>query len=205
MKKNIITVKDLYVEGKMIAFIKGNRSVNSKNISRKKKSFEKFGMNLVPLMYVDGQKAVNDGCTLVHPITKEDIPDEEASKYVAIVEGQHRYTAAEETGLDEEKLFLYECYSNENTKEILSETNTITDPWSGADYANGAALFNPQNELAKLSKISGITSKNGRNDAKRLNIRIVTVSNDDKPKNRKTQRRADLRRRMVCKSLPVKE
>ena len=57
----------------------------------------------------------------------------------------------------------------------------------------------------KLLKISGITSKNGRNDAKRLNIRVVTVSNDDKPKNRKTQRKADLRRRMVCKSLPVKE
>ena len=56
-----------------------------------------------------------------------------------------------------------------------------------------------------LSKISGITSGNGRNDAKRLNIRVVTVSNDDKPKNRKTQRKADLRRRMVCKSLPVKE
>ena len=56
-----------------------------------------------------------------------------------------------------------------------------------------------------LLKISGITSKNGRNDAKRLNIRVVTVSNDDKPKNRKTQRKADLRRRMVCKSLPVKE
>lgn len=56
-----------------------------------------------------------------------------------------------------------------------------------------------------LRKISGITSKNGRNDAKRLNIRVVTVSNDDKPKNRKTQRKADLRRRMVCKSLPVKE
>ena len=57
----------------------------------------------------------------------------------------------------------------------------------------------------KIHKISGITSKNGRNDAKRLNIRVVTVSNDDKPKNRKTQRKADLRRRMVCKSLPVKE
>ncbi|RGR52457.1 hypothetical protein DWY45_11555 [Phocaeicola plebeius] len=56
-----------------------------------------------------------------------------------------------------------------------------------------------------IQKISGITSKNGRNDAKRLNIRVVTVSNDDKPKNRKTQRKADLRRRMVCKSLPVKE
>lgn len=57
----------------------------------------------------------------------------------------------------------------------------------------------------RLQEISGITSKNGRNDAKRLNIRVVTVSNDDKPKNRKTQRKADLRRRMVCKSLPVKE
>ena len=59
--------------------------------------------------------------------------------------------------------------------------------------------------VTNLCKISGITSKNGRNDAKRLNIRVVTVSNDDKPKNRKTQRKADLRRRMVCKSLPVKE
>ena len=61
------------------------------------------------------------------------------------------------------------------------------------------------NLYAKFVKISGITSKNGRNDAKRLNIRVVTVSNDDKPKNRETQRKADLRRRMVCKSLPVKE
>ena len=60
-------------------------------------------------------------------------------------------------------------------------------------------------ELKERNKISGITSKNGRNDAKRLNIRVVTVSNDDKPKNRETQRKADLRRRMVCKSLPVKE
>uniref|UniRef100_UPI003FD83265 hypothetical protein n=1 Tax=Alistipes putredinis TaxID=28117 RepID=UPI003FD83265 len=55
--------------------------------------------------------------------------------------------------------------------------------------------------FAKLLKISGITSKNGRNDAKRLNIRVVTASNDDKPKNWKTQRKADLRR-MVAKSLP---
>ena len=204
MNKNIISVKDLYIGGKMIAFIKGNRSVNSKNISRKKKSFEKFGMNLVPLMYVDGQKAVNDGCTLVHPITKEDIPDEEASKYVAIVEGQHRYTAAEETGLDEEKLFLYECYSNENTKEILSETNTITDPWSGADYANGAALFNPQNELAKFTKNAGTTERDGRNDAKRLCTNVVTVSDEVKPKKRKMQGKAEYSRRTVCKSLPKK-
>lgn len=87
------------------------------------------------------------------------------------------------------------------------------DPRKGGETSIGTSRF-PLNKLlkqfiikivTKIRKISGITSKNGRNDAKRLNIRIVTVSNDDKPKNRKTQRRADLRRRMVCKSLPVKE
>lgn len=40
---------------------------------------------------------------------------------------------------------------------------------------------------AKLAKNAGITSKNGRNDAKRLNINVVTVTNDDKMKKRKTQ------------------
>jgi len=59
---------------------------------------------------------------------------------------------------------------------------------------------------ANFLKISGITSKNGRNDAKRLNIRVVTASNDDKPKNSgNAKKKRNLRRRMVCKSLPVKE
>mgnify|MGYP000661390213 CR=1 FL=1 len=70
---------------------------------------------------------------------------------------------------------------------------------------NSDDFYTSSDVVEKLEKISGITSKNGRNDAKRLNIRVVTMSNDDKPKNRKTQRKADLRRRMVCKSLPVKE
>jgi len=53
-----------------------------------------------------------------------------------------------------------------------------------------------------IRKISGITLKNGRNDAKRLNISAVTVSNDAKPKIPKKQRKAELSRRTVCKSLP---
>ena len=56
--------------------------------------------------------------------------------------------------------------------------------------------------MANLRKISGITSKNGRNDAKRLNINIVTVSDDAKPKMLKKQRKAELSKRTVCKSLP---
>lgn len=41
--------------------------------------------------------------------------------------------------------------------------------------------------ITNLRKNAGITSKNGRNDAKRLNINVVTVTNDDKMKKRKTQ------------------
>lgn len=152
MSTKIITLKELLKSGKMIAFTKGNRNIKLENLSKKKESFEKFGTNLVPLMYVDGQKVVSDGCTLVHPLTEEDISNKEANKYVVIVEGQHRYMAAKEMNLDEEKLYLYECYSDKNVKEILAETNTITDPWNGLDYANGAALFNPQNEFANFAK-----------------------------------------------------
>lgn len=152
MKKNIITLSELVADGKMIAFIKGNRSVNSKNISKKKTSFEKFGMNLVPLMYVEGQKAIDDGCVLIHPITRKEIPKEEAYKYVAIIEGQNRYVAAKEKGLGEDNLYLYECYSDENIKKILAETNIVVEPWNGLDYANGAVLFNPENQLAQFAK-----------------------------------------------------
>ena len=38
-----------------------------------------------------------------------------------------------------------------------------------------------------LLKNAGITSKNRRNDAKCLNINIITVTNNDKTEKRKTQ------------------
>lgn len=59
--------------------------------------------------------------------------------------------------------------------------------------------------MANLRKIFGITSKNGRNDAKQLNISVVTVSNDAKPKMLKKQRKAELSRKTVAKSLPDKK
>ncbi len=156
MNTKIITLKKLLKSGKMIAFTKGNRNIKLENLSKKKESFEKFGTNLVPLMYVDGQKVVNDGCTLVHPLTEEDISNKEANKYVVIVEGQHRYMAAKEMNLDEEKLYLYECYSDKNVKEISPSPQLkqilLQTPWNGLDYANGAALFNPQNEFANFAK-----------------------------------------------------
>lgn len=75
-----------------------------------------------------------------------------------------------------------------------------------SSYFINRAIRQLRNKMyARFFKISGITEKNGRNDAKRLNINVITVSNDAKPKKRKTQRQANLRRRTVCKSLPDKK
>lgn len=55
-------------------------------------------------------------------------------------------------------------------------------------------LLNEVLEVAsrpKLKKIAGITSKNRRDDAKCLNINVVTVTNDAKAEKRKTQRKAE--------------
>ena len=43
--------------------------------------------------------------------------------------------------------------------------------------------------MAKLLKISGITSKNGRNDAEWLDVNVVTVSDEVKPEKLKMQKK----------------
>ena len=98
-----------------------------------------------------------------------------------------------------QQLQLLRLEKNLTQEQMSEKLNLSTSAYCKIEYGETDLT------LTRLDKISGITSKNGINDAKRLNIRVVTVSNDDKPKNRKTQRKADLRRRMVCKSLPVKE
>ena len=91
-KKEIFTLADVKKECKEIAFIKGNRELANNNISSKVKSLSECGTNLVPIMVVEGKKAVDDGCSLVLPDGK-DIADD-VEKYLVIVDGQHRYKAA---------------------------------------------------------------------------------------------------------------
>lgn len=151
MKKNIISLSELLNSGKKIAFIKGNRVVNNKNVKSKQTSFEKYKMNLIPLMYVSGEKAVSDGCILVDAKTDEEVSSENAGEYIAIVDGQHRYTAAMEAELGDESLFLFECYSDANTKELIASTNIDSNPWDGKDYAHSAVMLNPENKLAQMT------------------------------------------------------
>ena len=61
---NISTLKDIKSEGINVCFIKGNRQVSNKNVKSKTTSIKEYGI-LVPLMYVKGTKAVEDGCSLI--------------------------------------------------------------------------------------------------------------------------------------------
>lgn len=141
-------LQDLQDEGKKIAFVKSNRFINDRDVKTKAKSLRECDCNLVPLMYVSGTKAVEDGCKLVttdnQPIAKED-----ADSYIVIIDGQHRYKAYEQAELDPSKLYLFEAYAGLKTQTLLSVANSVTKPWKPADFLVGASLSEKDNELLK--------------------------------------------------------
>lgn len=158
--KEIFTLEDVINEGKAIAFVYGNRDIAAKNKNNKKSSLTECSMNLVPMLLVKGEKAVEDGCTLMNPDGTK-IPNDAAGSYYVIVDGQHRYTAAMELMKDAEKkdeepaitnnqLYFYLDYSGRNTKELLSITNIESAKWAATDYAKGAVLLNPADELIQF-------------------------------------------------------
>lgn len=159
-KKEIFTLADVKAEGKAIAFVYGNRDIAAKNKNNKKSSLIKCCMNLVPMLLVEGKKAVEDGCKLIQPDGSE-IPDSAANSYYVVVDGQHRYTAAMELmndakkkevepAITDEQLYFYLDYSGRNTKDLLSITNIESAKWAATDYAKGAVLLNPADELIQF-------------------------------------------------------
>lgn len=146
---NISTLKDIKSEGINVCFIKGNRQVSNKNVKSKTTSIDKYGI-LVPLMYVKGTKAVKDGCSLMTSDGKP-ISSEEADKYIVIVDGQHRYSAAIEKSVSDEEIYLFESYAKATTKELLAEANVEVEKWKGEDYIAGATLAKPEDELLQFA------------------------------------------------------
>lgn len=155
----IFTLADVKAEGKAIAFVYGNRDIAAKNKNNKKSSLKECSMNLVPMLLVEGKKAVEDGCKLMNP-NGEEVPNSAADSYYVVVDGQHRYTAAmelmkdakkdEEPAITDEQLYFYLDYSGRNTKELLSITNIESAKWASTDFAKGAVLLNPDDELIQF-------------------------------------------------------
>lgn len=149
----IFTLKELQDSGRKIAFVKGNRDINVKNVESKKQSLITFGGNIIPLMYVLGEKAIADGCSLVD-IDGNDIPAEKASEYIVIIDGQHRIYSAIKGGFDLSKITLFENYLDVNTKELLSEANIETSGWKASDFVKGSVLLNPTELNMYASKLA---------------------------------------------------
>lgn len=159
-KMKIFTLADVKAEDKAIAFVYGNRDIAAKNKNNKKSSLTKCCMNLVPMLLVEGKKAVEDGCKLMNPDGNK-IPDNAADSYYVVVDGQHRYTAAMELIKDAEnkevkpaitdkQLYFYLDYSGRNTMDLLSITNIESAKWAATDFAKGAVLLHPDDELIQF-------------------------------------------------------
>lgn len=159
-KKEIFTLADVKAEVKEIAFIKGNRDIAKGNVNSKVKSLSECKMNLVPMMVVEGKKAVDDGCSLVSP-DGADITNDDAEKCLVIVDGQHRYKAAmklleeekdnDEKTITDDSIHFFLDYSGRNTKELLAVTNIESYKWKAEDYAKGAVLYKPDDKVAKFA------------------------------------------------------
>lgn len=143
----ILTLATVLGKTKRVAFVKGNRTLNAKNLAGKKKSLGSVKLNVTPLMIVDGQKIIDEGGHLVTP-EGVDIPDCDAHMWIVIIEGQHRYLAALSLGFSNENIKVFFDYSNLHYQILLLEVNANNFNWSNTDYGNCAVMFNPSNEVA---------------------------------------------------------
>ena len=150
----LCSLADLEESGKDVAFILGNRPTSKKNLKQKEKSLKEFGMNLTPLVYINGEEVISNGEGQVHlanPITGEPIKDEDASNYVVIIDGQHRYEAALSVNLDKHNIILMKDYSGIGAQNLIARINNETCPWVASEWAFGAHMFNPDNEVATFA------------------------------------------------------
>ncbi|NDV83373.1 ParB/Srx family N-terminal domain-containing protein [Bacteroides sp. 51] len=148
--------------GKKVAFVKGNRGVNSKNLKQKAESIKLYGQ-LMPIMVVDATVALEEGLELVDARTGESIPKEKIEEYLVIIEGQHRYAAYlllkeldAKNGshvAPNDILIMYSPNPKSiSIKKQISECNIVSVTWDGGDYITGAALCNPTSELLQYAK-----------------------------------------------------
>lgn len=153
-KKGIITLAALKATGKKIAFIKGNRQVQEKNVNAKRASLKENGQ-IIPAVIVDGEEVQSVDLEIVDAETGKPVALEDHEKYVVILDGQHRYTAYIQNG-DKNKgefYFMYPLNEGITLQKILSEANIATKMWDGKDFASGALMMNPDKDLPLLKAI----------------------------------------------------
>lgn len=127
------------LDSSKFAFIKGNRPTDEKAIKAKKDSLAEYGM-LCPITAVNGEAVIVSGGHLTD-LDGNDIADERAKDYYAVLDGQHRLKAYLELGLPLEDLVVIEPLNKEIAIALLiAEMNICTKTWKGSDYMAAPAM-----------------------------------------------------------------
>lgn len=134
-KLNVLNVSD----ANKFAFIKGNRPTDEKAIKVKKDSISEHGI-LCPITAVNGEDVIKWGGHLTD-LDGNDIADEHAKDYYAVLDGQHRLKAYLELGLPLEDLVVIEPLNKGVAIALLiAEMNICTKTWKGSDYMAAPAM-----------------------------------------------------------------
>lgn len=175
----IYSISELAAAGKKIARLESNRNINSTVVKAKEKSLLEFGQ-LVPAVIVDAEVAMTEGLAIVDFETNEVITEEDASKYVVLIEGNHRYTAHlsllnnSKINYSEEFYLIYPINDDMEIGKALAEINIATNPWKGADYIKGVKM-NVKESLPVIDFMNELV-----NDGLSLNTASKVVRFDDK-------------------------
>lgn len=134
-KLNVLNVSD----ANKFAFIKGNRPTDEKAIKVKKDSISEHGI-LCPITAVNGEEVIKSNGHLID-LDGNDIADEHAKDYYAVLDGQHRLKAYLELGLPLEDLVVIEPLNKKIAIALLiAEMNICTKTWKGSDYMAAPAM-----------------------------------------------------------------
>ena len=134
-KLNVLNVSD----ANKFAFIKGNRPTDEKAIKVKKDSISEHGI-LCPITAVNGEEVIKSNGHLTD-LDGNDIADEHAKDYYAVLDGQHRLKAYLELGLPLEDLVVIEPLNKKIAIALLiAEMNICTKTWKGSDYMATPAM-----------------------------------------------------------------
>lgn len=134
-KLNVLNVSD----ANKFAFIKGNRPTDEKAIKVKKDSISEHGI-LCPITAVNGEEVIKSNGHLTD-LDGNDIADEHAKDYYAVLDGQHRLKAYLELGLSLEDLVVIEPLNKKIAIALLiAEMNICTKTWKGSDYMAAPAM-----------------------------------------------------------------
>ena len=126
-------------ENRDFAFIKGNRPTDANAIKAKKKSIEAYGL-LCPIIVVKGEQVIASKGHLIS-MSGDELSDDQASNYYAVIDGQHRLKAYLELGLPLDQIVITEPLNTvATTALIIAEMNICTRTWRSADYMAAPAM-----------------------------------------------------------------